>query len=160
MSTIKKTGIPEIDAFVSQARKDAYAALKEATKILADGYKDAVRDFYKSYSPSSYDRTFSTFEATDSYGSSLPKVTYIGNNTFEGGIVVDPSFIPGDPYKAHRFRNFMSTAKFSKEIIFSATYFMGSHGWVSYSTPPSSLMKKTFKRAQDYVEKRFFNKYA
>ncbi len=159
MPSIKATGIPQLDALIAEARHDAYKAVKEATKILADDYKKAVHDFYGSYSPTSYIRTFSTYTATDSY-KGYPAVRFVGDNMFEGGIKVGPEFIPGDPYKQHIFKGFMSKSHWSKELIFSGVFGVGSHGGVAYSTPPAKMMRDSFERAKAHVEKTFFSKYA
>lgn len=159
MPRIKATGIPQLDALIAEARHDAYKAVSEAAKMLAEGYRNAVRDFYGSYSPKYYKRTLSTFQATDAFHG-VPKVMFIGDNAFRGGIKVDSSYIPGDPYKYHMFNGFMSMGHYDKEMVFTGTYFAGSHGGVAWSTPPAALMQAEFQKACSHVEKVFFNKYA
>lgn len=87
----------------------------EITFQIQAAYETVVQSFYEDYTPRWYDRTYSTYEASD-HAEDPFKTTPIEGG-FNAGINVDPSFITGKPYRA-------DTA-----WVFDRTFGQGIHGY-------------------------------
>lgn len=133
-------------------RRAKIAARKTAKKVTADiqkMYKETVTEFYDHYDPSSYKRTFSTYEGSDGYGKENFDPIEVGDD-YLAGIEVSPSNIEGDPYEA------------DKDYVFERTFVKGIHGFTPeeaeqynsvkgitpMSPPPEKVLEKKIK---DYV---------
>lgn len=96
-------------------KKAVLAVAEEVTAQIQTAYVSAVAKFYAEFTPNSYNRTFSTFTASDHYPSLNTAPPY--DNGFEAGIRVGPENIDGNPYRA------------DKEWVFERTFVEGIHGY-------------------------------
>jgi len=90
----------------------------QMTYQIESAYKSIIQSFYEDYTPRWYQRTFSTYEASDHEDDPF-KYTPISGGA-EAGIHVDPSFITGKPYRA-------DTA-----WVFDRTFGKGIHGYFKW----------------------------
>lgn len=109
------------NAKLSQAKRDIEKIIaQEVSYEIEAGFERIIKAFYDDYDPVVYDRTESTYLASSNFND----LSHIeGNN--RGGIVVDSSNIPGQPYYNHWGKNKgkpMNTA-----WVFNRTY-NGIHG--------------------------------
>lgn len=100
-------------------------------------YELYIEGFYKHYeNPVFYRRTYSTYEASDSYDDYTSTWVRSKNRV---GIYVSADYIPGNPYSA------------DKEWVFKNTFELGQHGapphtgWYPMDVPPYQSMKTWFK---------------
>ena len=117
----------EITAKIKKdADKACQLVAKETGEEIQEAFVESVRDFYSSYSPSSYRRTRSTYEASS--GKHGKKHWRIGEMHFGFGIRVDPSYM-NEPYNVghHGWAKYgLATASF----IFGRTWDQGIHGFM------------------------------
>ena len=102
-------------------------AIQETGKELADEismiYVKAIRSFYRSYSPRSYSRTYSSYLATSNVAG-IPSYKRINKYSCDAGITVDSKYM-GEPYqKKHGWNP-------SAEFIFDRTWNKGIHGFTN-----------------------------
>ena len=90
----------------------------QITEQIETAYETVIQSFYDDYTPRWYDRTFSTYEASD-HIDDMFKITPIENG-YNAGINIDPSFIKGSPYRA-------DTA-----WVFDRTFGKGIHGYFKW----------------------------
>ncbi len=87
---------------------------EELSFEIENAYETIIERFYNDYSPISYNRTYSTYLASDSFENPF-SYTQMGN-TYFSGINIDPSFINGKPYRA------------DTGWVFERTFEKGIHG--------------------------------
>ena len=90
----------------------------QVTEQIETAYEGIIQSFYDDYTPRWYDRTYSTYEASDHIDDMFKTVPI--ENGFEAGINVDPSFISGKPYRA------------DTEWVFDRTFGKGIHGYFKW----------------------------
>ena len=91
-------------------------------------YESAIEDFYLSYEPKSYSRTYSTFLGSNHYETPFEYMQF--GNTYFSGIQVDSGNIPGDPYRA------------KKNWVFDRSFYKGIHGFITVDQPKINKRKK------------------
>lgn len=105
--------------WLNRIKRQFNAAVKDMagqmTYTIESAYQGAIQAFYDDYYPKWYQRTYSTFEASDR-ANDMFGYNQMGN-IFESGIHVDPSFISGNPYRA------------DKGWVFERTFVQGIHGF-------------------------------
>ena len=129
VETIKRRVMPALGRAATELGKEIYQE-----------YVIAINKFYDSYTPENghpyrYKRTYSTYLAAWGVGGksvyAKPNVTTFvssGYISYEAGIIVDPSNIPGNPYfkdKPHGW----GEDKLTNENIFPRTFDQGIHGF-------------------------------
>ena len=87
----------------------------EMTWRIESAYESVIQSFYDDYTPKFYDRTYSTYQASNRYDDPFG-FTPVGNG-YEAGIIVDHENIPGRPYRA------------DKHWVFTRTFNEGIHGF-------------------------------
>lgn len=101
------------------------AAVELATEIEI-AWERVIDEFYEHYTPVWYQRTYSTYKASDGYseigsGYFAPYIRKINRdrktNKITVGITVSADNIPGDPYEAN------------KDWVFERTFEKGYHGY-------------------------------
>lgn len=108
-----------------KADKACKMVAKEAGQEIQDKFMESVKEFYASYSPTSYVRTLSTYEA--STGRTDRKHWKLGDMHYGFGIRLDPGLM-GEPYNVgnHGWAKYgVATADF----IFARTWDEGIHGF-------------------------------
>lgn len=105
----------DIESKFNMAVADMAADL---TFQIQSAYETVIQSFYDDYTPRWYQRTYSTYEASD-HADDPFKYTPISGGA-EAGILVDPSFITGKPYRA-------DTA-----WVFDRTFGKGIHGYFKW----------------------------
>lgn len=88
------------------------------TYQIESAYQSIIQSFYDDYTPRWYQRTYSTYEASDHADDPFKYTPFEGGA--EAGISVDPSFITGKPYRA-------DTA-----WVFDRTFGKGIHGYFKW----------------------------
>ena len=105
-----------------RAKKIADKILTEMTYNIAfeieSAYERIINKFYEDYKPLYYQRTYSTYSASDIYGDIFRGVKSTSNG-YQIGISVSSSYIDGDPYEMN------------KEDVFHRTFVEGVHGFSS-----------------------------
>lgn len=115
----KKNPIEDIRIDIENRYNMAIADMaSQVTEQIEAAYETVIQSFYDDYTPRWYDRTYSTYEASD-HADDIFKTTPIDNG-FEAGIKIDPSFINGKPYRA-------DTA-----WVFDRTFGKGIHGYFKW----------------------------
>lgn len=100
-------------------------ALDKATKKTAEeltfqiehAYECAIDNFYNSYTPSWYNRTYSTYLASDRYDSIYDSPLKKIGEAYEAGININSKNIGKNPYRA------------DKEWVLERTFEKGIHGY-------------------------------
>lgn len=90
----------------------------QITEQIEVAYETVVQSFYDDYTPKWYNRTFSTYEASDHMNDLFRAIPI--ENGFDAGIYVDPSFITGEPYRA------------DTSWVFDRTFGKGIHGYFKW----------------------------
>lgn len=111
-------------------------------------FRDAVSQFYYSYTPRAYKRTFSTYQASSNY-ENMGRYKITGNN-FEAGISVDPSNIQGQPYHNHWGKD--RGKPMDTEWVFNRTFYEGIHGILKHD-----IDKLNKNRRKGFIYKRSKN---
>ena len=107
-------------------KKDIEKRFSEALEEMAEeltfqieaSYESVIQSFYEDYTPRVYERTYSTYEASDRYDD--PFGFTPTSDGYESGIHVGPENIPGQPYHA------------TKEWVFPRTFEEGIHGYFKW----------------------------
>lgn len=129
---------------------------EEVSFQIESAYETVIEKFYDDYSPVSYNRTYSTYLASDGYDDPF-SYTQSGN-VYTAGIQVSSDFIQGKPYRADTDWVFNRTFErgihgFNKKDM--DTYNVGKYGnniWRVKHRPknmrpaPKKLMDREFKR--------------
>lgn len=87
----------------------------EMTWRIESAYESVVQSFYDEYTPKYYDRTYSTYLASDKYNDPFGFTPL--SDGYESGIGIDHENIPGNPYRA------------DKHWVFTRTFAEGIHGY-------------------------------
>ena len=118
MGKQKKHDISELDGLTEVFNEAVQEFTHEVLWTIENMYETAIEAFYNDYTPLYYQRTGSTW-----YGSSGAETLFssqnikrVGENIWDVGIEVDPSFIPGEPYRANT------------DWVFARTFNKGIHG--------------------------------
>lgn len=90
----------------------------EMTWRIQSGYESVVQSFYDDYTPRFYNRTYSTYLASDR--ESDPFGFTPTSDGYNAGIIVDHENIPGSPYRA------------DKHWVFTRTFKEGIHGFFQW----------------------------
>lgn len=113
----------EIDEMIRKAIKRTAQELSSEIEI---AWERVIDEFYAHYMPSWYQRTYSTYKASDGYseigsGNFVPHLKNISRDRktkeITVGITVSADYIPGDPYKA------------DTDWVFERTFEKGYHGY-------------------------------
>ena len=112
----------EIDEMVKKAIKRTAIELSSEIEI---AWERVIDEFYEDYTPIWYNRTYSTYKASDGYseigsGNFVPYIKNIRRNKHGNilvGITVSSDYIPGNPYEA------------DKDWVFERTFEKGYHGY-------------------------------
>ncbi len=116
----KDTSEPITEDFLEMLKSLTKTALKASATILnyrlEKKWEQFIDEFYESYEPSLYDRTGSTYEASNMYDKNLPElknnrlawkwkaINPTKNNSIIAGIEIDYKNIGDNPYKADTHR--------------------------------------------------------
>ena len=91
---------------------------------IENAYENAIDMFYADYDPLWYYRTYSSYYGSSGSQDLFSSENYnFANDIYNVGINVDSSYIPGEPYKAHRRKNGAD-----KDWVFRRTFLQGIHG--------------------------------
>lgn len=105
-----------IKADIEQKFRMACAEMAaEMTWRIESAYESVIQSFYDDYTPKYYERTYSTYLASDKVDDPFGFTPV--DNDYITGINVDPSFINGNPYRAE------------KDWVFDRTFNKGIHGF-------------------------------
>ena len=112
-----------MDKELQKVKKNIDVALDKALYNVATNigikiqelYNQTVFEFYDSYTPHRYNRTFMTLRGSDAYRTINDPVAYEGG--YKTGISVSPDNIPGNPYRL------------DKDSVFERTFVEGYHGY-------------------------------
>ncbi len=96
-------------------KKAAELTMREISFQIEAAYESVIEDFYNNYLPKWYDRTYSTFLASNRWDD--PFYVHQDGDTIIGGIKVSSNFISGNPYRAQ------------KGWVFHRTFDLGIHGF-------------------------------
>lgn len=115
----------EIDGMIQKAMK---ATAIELSSEIEMAWERVIDEFYAHYTPSWYDRTYSTYKASDGYseigsGNLVPYIKNIKKNKAGDilvGITVSADYIPGNPYRA------------DTDWVFERTFEKGYHGYTQH----------------------------
>lgn len=129
----KDTSESITEDFLEMLKSLTKTALKASATILnyrlEKKWEQFIDEFYESYEPSLYDRTGSTYEASNMYDKNLPElknnrlawkwksINPTKNNSIIAGIEIDYKNIGDNPYKA------------DLEWVFNRTFEEGIHGY-------------------------------
>ena len=95
-------------------KKAAELTAEEITFQIQSAYESVIQQFYEDYLPMFYERTYSTYMASNRWDN--PFYVHNDGDYLIGGIKVSSNFIPGNPYKAQ------------KGWVFHRTFDLGIHG--------------------------------
>ena len=153
----------EIEARCEKVMISVIEELRYETENL---FYDAVNEFYADYKPRRYSRTYSTFLAADFVDWAMPgrktpqqiwydeipdnstgrirakvgrgkgKIEKVKDGVYQTTICIDPSFIPGEPYRARK----------GKEWVFDRTWNQGIHGVTKYKPSEESTGRGKYSR--------------
>ena len=120
--------ILELEQIKNDIRKVMKSALRktaiELNYMIEEIYEQAIDAFYDSYDPKYYDRTFSTYKASNLYENYAKQENPIPmGEGFVAGIEVTSDNIPGKPYNRSKKDKPNKT-----EWVFNRTYTKGIHG--------------------------------
>ena len=150
----KLSGISKIfDEYMRRVEEDARLCAKKAGEIIQKGYEDGIAAFYGDYKPRSYVRTLNSRLGSSGFKHKR-LYRYVGNNSWEGGIIVDSGYIPEYEY-----------GKWSVERIFYNTFYIGEHGFSIYEKSrtmptPRQMTLDAYNRAKEYCRKHFLLKWS
>lgn len=94
-------------------------------KEVGEDFKTAIKNFYSDYTPRSYKRTRSLYKLAKGAGGREKYYRTVGNNECVFGVLVDPSYIPGNPYKKDPPHGW----DFGPQDAFDYPYLKGVHGF-------------------------------
>lgn len=127
---------------------------KVSMKIFDDftqEYNKVISDFYDHCSPNAYDRTGSLFKASNSLNDGMMqslsncfKRTSVG---FEFELIIDPKYIPGEPY----YSIFNGVA--DKSLVFQNAFVEGYHGNELPGYTPTRLQPSPKEAMDDWYSK-------
>lgn len=120
----------DADKFRKHVKEAFRRVAEEAAQDIQNAYELSIDEFYKSYEPRRYRRTYSTYKASSGYGKNGKNlVIQTGEYAYEAGIMVNPSYIPGTPY--YHYVNGVKTPQ-DTGFIFGNTFDEGLHGFQGY----------------------------
>jgi hypothetical protein len=125
-------------------KKRLMAMAKILTREIETAYESAINKFYADYTPSLYDRTYSTYAASDHYMDKGNVIT--SGNDLIAGITVASDNIPGEPY--YKYWGKHKGRPMNKNYVFSRTYEKGIHG---INIKFKSVMNKNFNKEDKIV---------
>lgn len=103
-------------------------------------YESAIERFYDDYDPLYYDRTGMSMYGSSGYpqGNELfsPQNLHQDGDVWSAGITIDPTFIPGNPYRAN------------KGWVYERTFWKGIHG-INTKQGWGAPKKKTFLKINE-----------
>lgn len=98
---------------------------REVGKELVETFETAIQNFYSDYKPVRYRRTGSLPKAMRGLYGDKKYVKQIERYCYGVGILIDSSFIPGEPYE----KDPMHGWPIEKDEIFERAYVEGIHGF-------------------------------
>lgn len=105
-----------LDTTISHIKKEASELI---CKDLKKMYNSVIREFYRSYHPKSYDRTYSTYAANNLYNNdNYSSIVDDLGDGFKVEFLVSDYFIKSQPYEEDR------------TWVFTRTFVKGIHGWI------------------------------
>lgn len=103
--------------WIKRCEKALAATADEITRETELAYRRCIDTFYESYSPTRYNRTFSTYRASNQYMGFANNIGGTGSGlSYNAGITVDSGNI-GSPYRA------------DTDWVFTRTFVKGYHGY-------------------------------
>lgn len=115
----KNDNIFDIELYKKSYENAIEKTARRIGREIEKAYEAEIKRFYDDYDPISYERTYSTWWASDGYRNYPSWNKYLGNLQYEAGIVVDPMNIQnkkGHPYRA------------TTMWVFDRTWRLGIHG--------------------------------
>lgn len=140
MSKNKKYDITALNGLKEMFDDAVEDMAREVLWQIESFYESAIERFYDDYDPLYYDRTGMSMYGSSGYpqGNELfsPQNIYKNGDMWTAGITIDPSYIPGNPYRAN------------KGWVFERTFWKGIHG-INTKQGWGAPKKKTFLRINE-----------
>lgn len=130
------------------------SAASDFGRAMQNGFDNAIDNFYASYAPRSYRRTYMLYQLSNcSIYNSGKLWQKIGDHQYSGGIMVSPIYVPAGAYiKVPPHGLFMNANK-----VFELSYMRGIHGFTKEQlTPkPISIARNSFEEYIAEKKRRF-----
>ena len=127
-SAIYKKIIKQYESAIKQVAEEVSFQVESA-------YESVIDMFYNDYTPRWYERTGSTYRASD-HVDDMSKITKVGDE-YLSGIIVDSENINGNPYRA------------DTDWVFERTFVRGIHGFTAHEGRRfAQKMRQRFKEGK------------
>lgn len=145
----------DINKIKSQVSKQLNQIATQAGQKIQQAYKSSVSQFYGSWQPSMYLRTYSLFTGSSAYNG-RPTHQKLGEMRYSCGIVASPSYYQGNPYSSS------STMGVTPQLVWDSAFMSGIHGVIggriaAVTESPQSVMQGKFSQIKGQVQSALGN---